>query len=72
MKRSKSKSGPPSEPQSVPLLVVLSGPSGAGKDAILSRMKESGYPAWFITTVTTRPQRAREEDGVDYSFVSAG
>jgi guanylate kinase len=71
MKRSKPKSGSPSEPQSVPLLVVLSGPSGTGKDAILSQMKESGYPARFITTVTTRPQRAREEDGVDYSFVSA-
>jgi guanylate kinase len=71
MKRSKSKSGSPSEPQSVPLLVVLSGPSGTGKDAILSQMKESGYPARFITTVTTRPQRAREKDGVDYSFVSA-
>jgi guanylate kinase len=71
MKRSKPKSGSPSEPQSVPLLVVLSGPSGTGKDAILSQMKESGYPARFITTVTTRPQRTREEDGVDYSFVSA-
>jgi guanylate kinase len=71
MKRSKPKSGSPGEPQSVPLLIVLSGPSGTGKDAILSQMKESGYPARFITTVTTRPQRALEKDGVDYSFISA-
>jgi len=53
-----------------PLLVVLSGPSGAGKDAILSRMRKSGYPAEFITTVTTRPRRAREKDGADYHFIS--
>jgi guanylate kinase len=55
---------------SKPLLIVLSGPSGAGKDAILSRMKKSGYPAQFITTVTTRPRRAREKNNVDYHFVS--
>jgi guanylate kinase len=67
MKRLKSKSDPPNE--SGPLLVVLSGPSGTGKDAILSRLKESGYPAEFITTVTTRPKRTREKDGVDYRFI---
>jgi guanylate kinase len=53
---------------SKPLLIVLSGPSGAGKDAILSRMKKSGYQ--FITTVTTRPRRPREKNNVDYHFVS--
>jgi guanylate kinase len=52
-----------------PLLIVLSGPSGAGKDAVLSRLKESGYPLEFITTVTTRPQRAGEKDAA-YHFVS--
>ena len=52
-----------------PLLIVLSGPSGAGKDAVLSRLKKSGYPLEFITTVTTRPQRAREKK-VAYHFVS--
>ena len=71
MRKSKSKDGSPTEPRSTPLVIVLSGPSGTGKDAILSQMKESGYPARFITTMTTRPQRAREKDGVDYSFVSA-
>jgi len=53
-----------------PLLVVLSGPSGAGKDAILNRMRELKYPIEFITTVTTRPRRATERDNIDYHFVS--
>lgn len=53
-----------------PLLIVLSGPSGAGKDALLTKMKESGYPLEYITTVTTRTQRAEETDNVDYHFVS--
>ena len=53
------------------LLIVLSGPSGAGKDALLARMKESGYPLEYITTVTTRAQRAGEQDNVDYHFTSA-
>jgi len=71
MKRSKSKDTSPNELKSGPLLVVLSGPSGTGKDAILSRLKKSGYPAQFITTVTTRPKRTQEKDGVDYQFISA-
>jgi len=53
-----------------PLLVVISGPSGVGKDAILTGIKESGYPLRYITTITTRPQRAEERDKVDYHFVS--
>ena len=53
-----------------PLLIVLSGPSGAGKDAILTRMKELDYPLQYITTVTTRSRRARERDNVDYHFIS--
>jgi len=56
------------EPQ--PLLVVLSGPSGAGKGAVLKRMKELGYPFHFVVTVTTRPKRPGEVDGVDYYFIS--
>jgi len=55
-----------------PLLIVLSGPSGVGKDAILSRMKQSNYPLKYITTVTTRPQRANERDNIDYHFISMG
>ncbi len=53
-----------------PLLLVLSGPSGAGKDAILTRMKELGIPLEFIVTTTTRPRRTSERDTIDYRFVS--
>ena len=70
MKKASPKGDSPGELQSSPLVIVLSGPSGTGKDAILSQLKESGYPTEFITTVTTRPKRARERDGVDYQFIS--
>jgi len=53
-----------------PLLLILSGPSGAGKDAVLSRLKETEIPLEFITTVTTRPKRPTEKDNVDYHFIS--
>ena len=53
-----------------PLLIVLSGPSGAGKDALLTRLKETGCPLEYITTLTTRAQRAKERDNVDYHFIS--
>ena len=52
-----------------PLLVVLSGPSGVGKDAVLSRMRELGKPYHFTVTATTRKIRANEADGVDYIFI---
>ena len=55
---------------SKPLLLVLSGPSGAGKDAVLSRMKELKIPLDFIVTATTRPLRSEEKDGIDYHFIS--
>jgi guanylate kinase len=70
MKKTSHKSELPFKLPSKPLLIVFSGPSGAGKDAILSRMKKSGYPAEFIPTVTTRPKRAKEKNNVDYHFVS--
>ena len=54
-----------------PLLIVLSGFSGVGKDTVLARMKTLGYPLEYITTVTTRSQRAKERNNVDYHFVSA-
>lgn len=52
------------------LLVVLSGPSGVGKDAVLTRMKELKRPLYYVVTATTRPCRAGEGEGVDYYFLS--
>lgn len=54
-----------------PLLVVISGPSGVGKDTLLMRMRELGFPFHFVVTATSRPQRPGERDGLDYHFVSA-
>ena len=51
-----------------PLLVVLSGPSGVGKDSILDRMRAQGRPFHFTVTATTRPPRSGEHDGIDYFF----
>lgn len=55
-----------------PVLVVISGPSGVGKDATLATMKERNYPFHFVVTATTRPIRPTEVDGVDYHFVDMG
>jgi guanylate kinase len=52
-----------------PLLIVVSGPSGVGKDTVLQRMKERELPFHFVVTATTRPRRANEVHGVDYFFV---
>lgn len=52
------------------LLVVVSGPSGVGKDAALKRMREMNYPFHFLVTNTTRPKRAEEIDGIDYHFIT--
>jgi guanylate kinase len=53
-----------------PVLVIVSGPSGVGKDAALKRMQELNYPFHFLVTNTTRPRRAEEIDGTDYHFVT--
>lgn len=55
-----------------PLLIVISGPSGVGKDETLRAMKDRGHPFHFVVTATTRPKRVGEADGVDYHFLSMG
>ncbi len=57
--------------QNQPLLIVISGPSGVGKDTVLNRMKEIGLPFSFVVTATTRVKRSDEVDGADYFFVSS-
>ncbi len=56
------------EPQ--PLLIVISGPSGVGKDSLVQRMEELGCPFYFVVTATDRPPRPDEMNGEDYFFVS--
>jgi guanylate kinase len=53
-----------------PLLIVISGPSGVGKDATLNKMKKAGLPFHYVVTATTRSKRPGEENGVDYHFIS--
>ena len=53
-----------------PLLIVISGPSGVGKDTVMLRMQERGMPFHLVVTATTRPRRENEVHGVDYFFVS--
>ena len=53
-----------------PLLIVISGPSGVGKDTVIQRMKERNLPFYFVVTAATRPARPNEVHGVDYFFVS--
>ena len=53
-----------------PLLVVISGPSGVGKDSVIKAMKERDLPFYFVVTATTRPKREEELHGVDYFFIS--
>ena len=51
-------------------LLVVSGPSGAGKDTVVRRMMEK-YPEIEISvSATTRLPREGEKDGVDYYFLS--
>lgn len=57
-------------PKSAPLLIIVSGPSGVGKDAALRRMRELKFPFHFVVTCTTRPKRPDEVDGVDYHFLT--
>jgi guanylate kinase len=54
-----------------PLLVVISGPSGVGKDTVIARMREMEQSLHVVVTATTRPARPEEEDGVDYFFLSS-
>jgi guanylate kinase len=55
---------------SQPLLVVISGPSGVGKDAVIQCMKARDLPFNFVVTATSRPQREGEIEGQDYFFVT--
>jgi guanylate kinase len=57
-------------PQVEPLLIVISGPSGVGKDTIIQGMKDRQLLIQFVVTATTRPPRPNEVHGRDYFFYS--
>ena len=60
----------PELPAEPPLLVVLSGPSGAGKDAVRDLLLEWAPRMHRVVTATTRKPRPGEVEGRDYHFIS--
>lgn len=52
-----------------PLIVVLHGPSGAGKDSVIARLRERVAIDRAISS-NSRPRREGERDGVDYHFLT--
>ena len=53
-----------------PLMIVISGPSGVGKDTVIKGLKERNTHLHIVVTATTREPRSDEVDGVDYFFMS--
>jgi guanylate kinase len=51
-------------------LVVLSGPSGVGKDSVIELIRARSPWVWLSVSITTRPRRDYEVDGVHYNFVT--
>ena len=50
-------------------LIVVSGPSGAGKDTIVSKVLEHDKNVWLSVSATSRKPRKGEEEGVNYYFL---
>ena len=55
--------------KSPPLLIVISGPAGVGKDSVIQCLKERGRKLHFVVTATDRAPRPGEVHGVDYFFL---
>ena len=53
------------------MLVIISGPSGVGKDTVISALRDRPHtPEYhYVVTCTTRPRRSYEVDGVHYQFL---
>ena len=61
---------PPTSAPPSPLLIVISGPSAVGKDAVVQRLLQDSDSFAFVVTVNTRLPRPGEQPGVDYHFVT--
>lgn len=53
-----------------PLLIVISGPSGVGKDSVVKELLKRNANMDFVVTATSRAKRGNEQHGVDYFFIS--
>ncbi|KAK9288792.1 hypothetical protein L1049_017257 [Liquidambar formosana] len=65
-----SFSSKPFSPPPNPLIIVISGSSGVGKDAVIKRLREVREGIHFVVTATSRAKRPGEVDGKDYYFVT--
>ena len=54
------------------MVIIVSGPSGVGKDTVISSLclVPTQPERFFVITSTTRPRRTYEVDGVHYNFVT--
>lgn len=57
-------------PNPNPQIIVISGPSGVGKYAVIKKLKETREDLRFVVTATSRAKRPGEVDGKDYCFVT--
>ena len=69
-KKKKHKHQHQQVPPHAPLVLVVSGPSGVGKDAAIQALHRARPGLRFVVTATSRARRPGEVDGVDYTFVS--
>jgi len=51
-------------------LIVISGPSGAGKDSVVEKVLENNKNIWLSVSATSRSPRGKEKDGINYYFFS--
>ena len=52
-------------------IVMISGPSGSGKDSVIDGLKEKGIPIERVITTTSRQIRPKESNGKPYYFISS-
>tara|TARA_B100002019_G_scaffold289926_1_gene306572 strand:- start:1477 stop:2049 length:573 start_codon:yes stop_codon:yes gene_type:complete len=51
-------------------LIVVSAPSGSGKSTLVKALLENDLPMAFSISATSRPPRGKEQDGIDYHFLT--